>query len=415
MARKSEAGGEAVSARQARWLAIAAQGLGRDRPKAAIGPGRLLATIEQLGVLQLDAINVLERTQLLVLFSRLGPYDVSRFHGLSGPGGALFEYWAHAASLLPTDHHPLLRWRMTRHGPWGEGSAYAERVRAWTEAHADYTAAVLAEVRDRGPLTAGQLSDPRRRSDGDWWERRGLGRQALEWLFFRGDVAAWRTPNFERMYDLPERVLPDDVLSMPTPPVDEAHRRLLVQSARSLGVGTVADLADYYRLGVPASRARVQELVEAGELDRVSVEGWREPAYVPAEVVSRGPVRPRRRHATLLSPFDSLIWERKRTSRLFGFDFRIEVYVPPAKRRHGYFVLPLLVGDELVARFDVKADRQASLLRIQASWLEPGVDETEMAAAAVAELDTLRRWLGLADLSVGPLGDGADALRLATS
>jgi uncharacterized protein YcaQ len=370
---------------------------------------RLLGAISQIGALQLDAINVLERTQFLVPWSRLGAYRRTDLHALSGRAGALFEYWGHAASLMPVASQPLFRWRMATFAGALGGPAYTARWRAWGEAHAAYVASVLAELRERGPLAAAQLSDPRRR-DGEWWERRSLGRQALEWLFARGELAAFRNERFERVYDLPERVIPREVLARPEPARDEAQRALLLSAANALGVGTLADLADYYRIAKPQAAARVAELVEAGELASVEIEGWKEAAYCPA---GARVARPTREHATLLSPFDSLIWERRRTRRLFGFDYRIEVYTPEARRRYGYYVLPLLLDDALVARFDLKADRRASLLRVQGAYAEPAAERGAVAAAAAAELDRLRAFLGLEGVRVGRRGDLAPALRAA--
>jgi uncharacterized protein YcaQ len=395
-----------LSIREARWLAIAAQRLGRPRPKGPIRRHHLRAAIGAVGTVQLDAINVLARTQFLVLFSRLGGYDTALLHDMTGPAGELFEYWGHAASLLPMSTHPLFRWRMEQLGPYGDTPLYMARREAWRDAHADYIDAILQEVRDRGPLVASQLADPRPRT-GEWWGRRSVGRQALEWLFAQGRLAGWRTTNFERVYDVPERVIPEAVLSQPTPPPDEAHRRLLARAAGSLGVATVSELANYYQLKPKSAKARVAELVEAGELVAVAVEGWREPGFMPADARPR---RPSGGHATLLSPFDSLIWDRGRTKRLFGFDYRIEVYVPEPDRRFGYYVLPLLLGDELVARFDLKADRQASTLRVAGAYIEPGADAGRVAAAAATELDALRSWLRLDDVVVRPKGDLAPAL-----
>lgn len=396
-----------LGAVEARWLAIGAQGLGRPRPTRAPGRRELRAAIGRLGVVQLDAINVLARTQFLVLFSRLGAYDVGRVHAMSGPGGEVLEYWAHAASIVPMASQPLHRWRMARHGSASDTPARAAVRRAWLDEHAAYLSSVMAEVAERGALTAGQLSDPRR-SDGEWWDRRSLGRVALEALFAEGALAAWRTPSFERIYDLPERVVPAEILEQPTPPEDEAHRRLLVQSADALGVATVRDLADYYRLPVRVTATRVAELVEEGSLDPVVVEGWRDTAYIrPGTRVAR----PTRDHATVLSPFDSLVWDRARTSRVFGFDYRIEVYTPEPDRRYGYFVMPLLLGDELVGRLDLKADRRAGgALRVPAAHLEPGADGAVVAQAAAAELRALSGWLGLGDVAVGERGDLAAAL-----
>lgn len=408
MARPARTAGS-LSAREARWLALAAQGLARPRPRTT-SRRQLRDLVAKLGVIQLDAINVLERTQFLVPWSRLGAYEFAHLGELCGPDGALFEYWAHAASWLPVASHPLFRWRMaTFHGTLG-GPAYVARWRAWGGAHAEYVARVLAEVRERGALSAAQLSDPRRRA-GEWWERRSVGRQALEWLFARGELAAWRNRGFERVYDLPERVIPRAVLARPAPSPEDAQRQLVASASKALGVATLGDLADYYRIGKPHAAARVAELVEAGELVPVEVEGWREPAYCAPGV---RPLPPNRTHATLLSPFDSLIWERERTRRVFGFDYRIEVYVPAAQRRHGYYVLPLLLGDALVARLDLKADRKASLLRVEGAYAEPAVRPGAVAAAAAAELARLRDFLGLAGIRVGRRGDLAPALRAAT-
>ncbi len=403
--------GAEISAVEARWMALTAQGLGRPRPSGKIGRPQVRGALDAVGTIQLDAINVVERTQFLVLFSRLGAYDRDHLHALTGPGGELFEYWGHAASLLPMAWQPLFRWRMEAHGPYGTSDLYAQRAEAWHREHEGYIDAVLAEVRERGPLTASQLRDPRRR-DGEWWDRRSLGRQALEWLFFRGLVCGWRAPNFERVYDIAERVIPPSVLAEPTPPEDEAHRRLLVHAAGSLGVATARELADYYRINPKRARPRLAELVESGELVLVEVEGWREPGLARADARV---VRPRRDSATLLSPFDSLIWERERTARFFAFDYRIEVYVPQAKRRYGYYVLPLLLGDELVGRFDLKADRKASRLLVQAAHVEPEADAPQVASAAAAELDALRAWLDLDAVQVGRRGALAPTLRRAVA
>jgi uncharacterized protein YcaQ len=398
--------GARLTIEQARRLAVDAQGLARPRP-ARPGRRELRSAIDTVEVLQLDAINVLERTQFLVLFARIGAYDIGRLHELTGPGGELFEYWAHAASLVSMARHPLLRWRMALAAPHGDNAVYSARRRAFEVEHGDYIAAVLGEVRERGPLAASQLLDPRRRN-GEWWERRSLGRVALEFLFARGDLAAWRAPNFERIYDLPDRVIPAEVLSAPTPSVADAQRELLVLSARALGVGTLGDLAGYYMINPKEAAPRVEEAVTRGELIEVSVDGWRDRAYtLPRATVKQS----RRADATLLSPFDSLIWDRKRTRRLFDFDYRIEVYVPAPKRVHGYYVLPMLLGDELVGRFDLKADRRASVLRVQAAYIERPADSARVATAAAAELERMRGWLGLDDIAVARRGNLAAELR----
>jgi hypothetical protein len=365
--------------------------------------------LDRLGTLQLDAVNVLERTQFIVPFSRIGAYDPAVLRGLTGPRGRWFEYWGHAASVLPTESYPLFRWRMDQWSSDGaEGPAMARR-QAWRAEHADYLAAVLEEVAEAGPLAASQLSDPRRRA-GEWWERRSDGRRALELLFGAGVLAGWRSANFERVYDLTERVIPSAVLDLPVPTAEDAQRELLSTAARCLGVATVADLADYFGIRTPVARGRVAELVEMGRLIPVSVEGWRQPAYA---VANPRPRPPRRDHATLLSPFDSLIWNRDRVERLFDFRYRIEIYVPEHLRTHGYYVLPLLLGDRLVARFDLKADRKAGAVRVAAAHLEPGVTPDSVIGPAVTELRALGDWLGLERIDVVARGDLAPALRKA--
>jgi uncharacterized protein YcaQ len=399
-----------MSNQDARRLAITAQGLARDRPKTRITRHRLRAAIDTIKVIQLDAINVVARTQFVVLFSRVGAYDVRLLHDLTGPGGELFEYWAHAACLLPVADHPLLRWRMEQYGPYGDGPTIPARRARWRATHRDYIAAVLEEVRRAGPLAAAQLSDPRRR-DGEWWDRRSVGRQALESLFSHGDLAAWRTPNFERVYDLPERVIPTAVRTMPTPSIDDAKRALLLHSAAALGVATAADLASYYMLNPRFAKPLVTDLAREGALVELAVDGWRDRAYT---LPGARPTKVRRAHATLLSPFDSLIWERARTARVFGFDYRIEVYVPEPNRTYGYYVLPLLLGEELVARFDLKADRNDSVLLVRGAFVEDRNRADEVAVAAVHELHALRGWLGLDDLVITDRGDLAVALRSAS-
>jgi uncharacterized protein YcaQ len=394
---------EQLSNREARWLALGAQGLGAPRRAGRPpGPAQLRRLLEQVGTIQLDAVNVLARTQFLVPFSRLGAYDTGTLLSLTGPGRPWFEYWGHAASLLPTDLYPLFRWRMER-----------ERLTAWQDwgaQNSGYIEAVRQEVAERGPLSAGQLADPRRRT-GEWWDRRSDGRLALEYLFTEGTLAAWRTASFERVYDVAERVIPPDALSAPTPSVEDAQRELLVRAARCLGVGTAADLADYFWVvPIGEARQRVAELVEDGRLVQVVVEGWKQPAFTTPEARPR---RPRREHATLLSPFDSLIWRRPRTEQLFGFHYRIEIYVPAPRRHFGYYVLPLLLGDALVARFDLKADRNARMLRVAGAYIEPGVPPSQVVEAAAAELCALASWLGLDGPSVATRGNLSSPLRAA--
>jgi len=374
---------------------------------AAKTRAQLLGVMGQLGTIQLDAVNVLARTQFLVPFSRLGPYDPAVLRGLSGPQGAWFEYWGHAASLLPVELQPLFRWRMQR---WRDdlvdSGAVQERRRAWRAAHSTYIASVLAEVTERGPLAASQLSDPRRQT-GEWWDRRSTGRRALELLFGDGVLSAWRSPNFERIYDLTERVVPAAVLEVPTPADEDAQKQLIALAARCLGVATDADLADYFWLRPQRARLLVAELVGEGRLVQVAVEGWPQPAYI---VPGLRPRPPKRASATLVSPFDSLVWTRPRAERLFDFHYRIEIYVPGQLRTHGYYVMPLLLGDALVARFDLKSDRKGDGLLVVGAFAELGQATSAVAEAALEELHRLQQWLGLSRLLVGAKGDLAPRL-----
>ncbi|HEY2715578.1 MAG TPA: crosslink repair DNA glycosylase YcaQ family protein [Solirubrobacterales bacterium] len=393
-------------------MALAAQGLGRARPGGRVDVRHVRRALADVGILQLDSVNVLSRSHYLPLFSRLGPYpreaiDRLAAHGSDGRVGGdaeqreLFEYWAHEASLVPVTLQPLLRWRMERVDDLAWGSiARVARERP------ELLEWALAEVAERGPVRASELTPPRRRDRTEMWSW-SEEKRALEHLFFAGRLSAAGRLNFERLYDLPERVLPAAVLDAPTPPAEEAQRQLVLFAADRLGVGTEADLGDYFRLPRKDSKARVAELVESGELVAVAVEGWARPAYM------RPGLRPPRKQpagAALLSPFDSLVWMRERVERLFGFHYRIEIYVPAAKRRHGYYVLPFLLGDELVARVDLKADRQAGTLRVQAAFAEPGAEPGLVAAALAEELWRMASWMGLGKVAVGRKGDLAGRL-----
>ena len=370
---------------------------GRRVPLPCATSGR---AINAVGILQLDAISVVARTQFLVLFSRVGAYSQSLLHQMAGPGGELFECAGYRAAADAPPYQPLFRWQAIGLAAYNSDVRRAARWQAYRQANADYIDTVRREIGQRGPLTASRLTDPRRRG-GEWWERRSDGRRALEFLFNLGELGAWRTSSFERVYDLVERVIPAPILSLPTPSAEDAQRALVLAAAQALGIGTAADLAGYHLLEPAVGRARVAELVEAGQLTPVQVEGWRQPAYLDAKA---RPAKPTRTHATLVSPFDSLIWDRRRTRRLFGFDYRIEVYVPEPQRRYGYYVLPLLVGDRLVARFDLKADRKASALRVAGAYAEPEVDLAHVAELAAAELEAMGAWLGLQSVTVGRPG-----------
>jgi uncharacterized protein YcaQ len=395
---------ERLSAAEARRVALAAQGFA-DAPLGRPVDARALRSrvLDRVGLIQIDSVNVLQRAQYLPAFSRLGSYDVALLDKLSHYAPRrLFEYWGHEASLIPVELHPHLRWRMRRahDEAWGG-------MRRIAEQRPDLVAAILEDVRARGPLTATQLAhlDEPRGPKGPWWDWSDVKR-ALEYLFWSGEVTSARRVRFERRYDVPERVLPSAVLATPTPSDDEAQRTLLRVAARALGIATEPDLRDYFRLPTAESKARVAELVEAGDLLPVAVEGWKAPAYLAPD--ARVPRRVEAR--ALVGPFDSLIWERPRVERVFGFRYRIEIYVPKEQRVHGYYVLPLLLGDELVARVDLKSDRAAGVLLVQAAHAEPGAPP-ETAEALATELRSLAAWLELGDVVVVGAGDLAPALR----
>jgi uncharacterized protein YcaQ len=394
-----------LTAEEARRIALAAQGFAR-KPTAGRSPWSVVSnTIDAMGFLQLDSVNVLVRSHYLPAFARVGDYDrnaIDRHGFVLGKPHTMFEYWAHEASLLPIEFQPLLRWRMER----------ARRLQGHTEERAKhhremraYYRAILKEVVRRGPIAASDLEDPGERS-GPWWGwHRGKG--ALERLFHTGEItSAGRRGGFERVYDIPERVIPADVLALPSPSERDAIRTLAGFSGRALGVATEADIRDYFRLPIPECRRALAELVEEGTLLSVEVRGWDKPAYLAADAEM-----PARSTATaLLSPFDPLVCFRPRTERLFDFHYRIEIYTPQAKRKFGYYVLPFLHRGRLKARIDLKADREAGVLAARGVHAEKGVDRDNLAPDLAAELRRMARWLGVADIRVSPSGDLAEAL-----
>jgi uncharacterized protein YcaQ len=395
-----------LSLARARRIALAAQGFDRPRPVRPPSVNQITALVNRLGVLQLDSVNVFSRAHYMPVFSRLGPYDRSRLDRIAGHGpGAidrrLVEYWAHEASLIPLELHPLFRWRMADvdREAWGSISRVARD-------QPDLVAETLELVTQQGPIRArdtGAVRPPPRAGHMWNWHE---GKVALEHLFFTGQVAAARRINFERLYDTADRVIPAEVRDRPTPSEADAQRQLVRIAARALGVATEPDLGDYFRLPRAASKARVAELAAAGELTPVDVKGWTAPAYL-----SPGAREPRRVHArALLSPFDSLIWFRQRTERLFGFRYRIEIYTPAAQRVHGYYVLPFLLGETLVARVDLKSDRQRGVLLVQGAFAEAGVDPADVAAELAAELRLTAAWLGLGEVVIADNGDLSDPL-----
>ncbi len=395
-----------LSLAAARRIALAAQGFGSPRPARPPSVNQIAALVGQLGLLQLDSVNVFVRSHYMPVFSRLGPYDRARLDRIAGHGTGridrrLVEYWAHEASLFPIKLHPLFRWRMADVDAeaWGSISRIARD-------QPELVAETLELVAEQGPIRArdtGAVRPPPR--PGHMWNWHE-GKVALEHLFFTGRVAAARRVNFERLYDTIDRVLPAEILGAPTPSAADGQRELARIAARALGVATEPDIGDYFRLPRGASKERVAELAAAGELIPVEVEGWGAPAYLWPDAR-----RPRRLHArALLTPFDSLIWFRQRTERLFDFRYRIEIYTPAAKRVHGYYVLPFLLGETLVARVDLKADRRRSTLLVQGAFAETGVAVDHVAAELAAELRLVATWLGLDEVAVAPRGDLAGEL-----
>lgn len=390
---------ESVSLAETRALAITAQQLAGPRPKT-VTQAMLRALVEQLGVIQIDSVNVLSRSHYLPAFSRLGAYDRDALDALAfDPPRSLFEYWGHEASLLPVDLHPMFRFRMAEaaNEAWG-------RMRRMAKTKKAFIADVLRVVGERGPIAAGAIEleeAKKKKQKGGWWSWSET-KTAIEFLFWSGRVTSARRRSFERLYDLPERVLPPEVIATPTPSRSDAHRTLLERSARAIAIGTEADLRDYYRLAPAPSRAAIAELVEAGALIPTRVEGWPKPAYRHRDARAAA-IDPQR--AALLSPFDNLIWMRDRTERLFGMRFRLEIYVPKPKRVHGYYVLPFLLGDQLVARIDLKADRHSGTLLAHAAHAEADVAKPAVALALAGELHALARWLGLAQVRVTKSGN----------
>ncbi|HRC40328.1 winged helix-turn-helix domain-containing protein [Nostocoides sp.] len=392
-----------LSTAQARRVALVAQGLTRARPAVATTRD-LQRVVDTVGVIQIDSVNVLTRSQYLPFFSRLGAYDVALLdRARDRSPRRLVEYWAHEASLIPPATWPLLDFRMRRavDGSWGGMQRVARE-------HPELVAAVRAEIAAHGPLTSREteaaLTHDQPRGTQHWGWNWSLVKMALEHLFWAGEIgSAGRNAQFERRYDVSHRILPPaqraHALEAASRPGEHtAYEQLMEIAARAHGVGTIQCLRDYFRLGPePAARA-VSALVARGVLIPATIDGWRRPAYL-----HRDARRPRSVAArALLSPFDSLIWTRDRVSAIFGFDYRLEIYVPAPQRKHGYYVLPFLLGEELIARVDLKADRAQGTLRAQRITWEPGRGGAGERAELAAELELLASWLGLTEVAGGP-------------
>jgi uncharacterized protein YcaQ len=387
-----------LSLAQARRIALGAQGFNNARPTGRVDRRHLRKVLDHIGLIQIDSVNVLVRSQELPLFARLGPHPRSLIADAT-KNGELFEYWVHEACHVPVEQRPLYGWMMAGHPRW-------KSMRTFAAERPELIQSVLDRLRDEGPLVASDLQ-MRDRPKGQWWDWDD-GKHALEHLFRTGEVAATRRPNdFARLYDLAERIIPADVLHAPTPSADDAKKELLMLAASYFGVGVAADLADYHRL--THTRTHLAELVEEGRLMAVTVEGWGKPAYLHPNAKRPRPISAR----ALLSPFERVVWYRDRAERLFGFHYRIEIYTPEPKRQYGYYVLPFLLGDTLVGRVDLKADRKAGKLLVQGSYGEPGIAEAYVAEELAVELHLMARWLGLGDVVVAARGDLSAALAAA--
>ena len=397
---------DSLSVAQARRITLAAQGFTDPAPGGATDMRHVRRVLRRLHLIQMDSVNVLQRAHFMPLYSRLGPYSPALLERAAyRKPRELFEFWGHEASLITVDLQPFFRWRMAN----AKDYAWGNMVRIATQ-QPELVSWVLDEVRERGPITAAQIEHDAPRRKDQWGWNWSVVKQALEWLFYTGQVtAADRTTSFARRYDLPERILPRAVLDTPTPPVEDAFRTLVALAARSLGVGAEGELRDYFRLPVAGFKRAVAELVEDNVLLPVTVQGWKQPAYLHHE--ARLPRRVRA--STLVSPFDPLIWDRARTERLFDMTYRIEIYVPAPQRLYGYYVLPFLLGDRFAARVDLKADRKSGVLQIPAAWIEPTADQDETAFALAIELRRLAGWLGLTTVTAPDRGDLAGPLSAA--
>jgi uncharacterized protein YcaQ len=395
---------ETLSKAEARRIALSAQGFGVPRPDRPLTLRDVQAVTNRLAQFQIDSINVVKRAHFMPLFSRLGPYDPTLIERAAYQAPRrLFEYWGHAASLIDVSLQPLLRFRMQP--GFRDVWAGVERV---ARENADLIPFVRDEVAARGPISARDLEIAEERDRTNWGWNWSRVKTVLEWLFYVGEVtSAYRNSQFERVYDLPERVIPGAVLAMPTPTPQDSVTGLIRRAARGLGIASESGLRDYFRTRVDMTRVAIATLVENGELIPVVVAEsgnrawyvWHQ-ARMPRRIGARA----------LLSPFDSMIFERARLEHLFDFVYRIEIYVPEPKRVHGYYVYPFLLNEEFVARVDLKADRARGVIRVNAAWIEPGHDEVDVATELASELKIMAEWLGLQTIEILPRGDLAPAL-----
>ncbi len=392
---------EKISLRTARRVALAAQGFADPAPAGPVNRRHLQRVLARTGLFQIDSVAAVVRAHYMPLYSRLGPYPMALLDDASaGRKRLLFEYWAHEASLLPVELWPLMQWRMERAG---RGEEMYPGLARWGRENRSLIEEIFQEAAARGPIAASDIDG--HKGSGGWWGW-SAAKHAFEWLFWAGRITTAHRRGFERLYDLPERVLPKAIIDLPRPSPEEAHRELLRMSARAHGVATYSDLRDYFRLAPEDTKKAIDELVEEGDLLPVKVEGWNRPAWLYKDARI-----PRKMEArALLAPFDPVVFERTRSENLFDFRYRIEIYTPAEKRQYGYYVLPFLLGDTVVARVDLKADRPAGVLRVHAAFAEPHAP-ADTAAHLFEELKRMQAWLELERLEITPAGDLGPALQ----
>ena len=391
-----------ISNRTARRIALHAQGFADRRPDDPVTRRHMGRVLARTGLFQIDSVSAVVRAHYMPMFSRIGSYPRDMIdQAASRRPRALFEYWAHEASLLPLALWPLMQWRMARAR---DGKGIYGRLAEFGRDRAGYIEEIFGEIARNGPRSASDFECEK--GDGGWWGWSDA-KHALEFLFWGGRITTReRRPSFERVYDLPERVIPRPIHDSPPPAPADAHRELLRIASRSLGISTVHDLRDYFRLSPADMKGRIEELIEDGEISHVSVKGWKHPAFLHKSAKAPRTIEAR----ALLAPFDPLVWERARAERLFDFHYRIEIYTPEHKRVHGYYVLPFLLGERIVGRVDLRADRSAKVLRVEGAFTEPCAPD-HTADALRDELRLMADWLGLDTIEIGSRGDLAPRLR----
>ena len=393
-----------LSKQDAKRIAIRAQGLATGRSAEIAGDPITLddvgRSVRAMRLLQIDAVNVCVRSHYMPLFSRLGNYDMNLLDRLAYEKKSVFETWAHAACFVPVEDRRLFLQRMAARQP-------RHRVARLMEENPPYLENMLEQVRERGPLTASELDGAGKRS-GPWWGYTS-GKIAMEWYFAIGEVSVAERRNFARYYDLTERVIDEKHLDGYTPSVAESHREMMRKAVQAHGVGTAGDLANYYGIKNADAKVHLDELAQEGVIQRVSAEGWDEDGFAPIDITSTKPTNAR----ALLTPFDPLVWNRDRVERIFDFLYRIEIYVPEKKRQYGYYVYPFVLGEELVARIDLKAERDRGILRVKGAFVEDGPDQDQVAANLADELRLMAEWLGLKRVGTGRRGNLMPKLRTA--